>query len=111
MKVRYIKRLENEARHMTLGKEYIVIGVEADYYRLINDHGDPCLYEAGQCEIVDFDEPSFWVSETGEDGEQYSYPLEFHEVGFFEDYHDGNRLAVDKFWAVCEKLYGLNKNV
>lgn len=111
MKVRYTKRLANEASHMTVGKEYTVIGIEADHYRLINDLDDPCLYEPSQCEIVDSVEPNFWASEIGEEGECYAYPPELNEVGFFEDYHDGIELAVDQFWAICNKLYGINKSV
>ena len=96
---------------MTAGKEYTVIGIEADTYRIINDLNDPCLYEPLQCEIVDPTEPNFWVSELGEDGERYAYPLAWNRVGFFEDYHDRIQSVVDQFWQDCKRLYGITNNV
>lgn len=111
MKIRYVKKLENEAAHMTVGKEYIVICIEADKYRIINDFDDPCLYEPVQCEVIDSIEPSFWISELGEDGERYAYPHEWNKIGFFEDYHDRVQLVVDQFWQDCKRLYDITSNV
>lgn len=111
MKVRYISRKKSVAPNMTVGKIYTVIGIEANYYRLINDIDDPCLYEPEQFEVVDSCEPMFWVSEIDDDGERYAHPKEFNDVGFFEDYHDGVPEDVARFWSKCNELYGIQKNV
>ncbi|WP_444884612.1 hypothetical protein [Microbulbifer sp. PSTR4-B] len=95
---------------MTTGKEYIVLGIECDDYRIINDNNDPCLYEPSSFEVIDPTEPEFWVKEYGEDGERYAYPIEWNEAGFFEDYHDNNNSVVSKFWQDCKKYYGISKH-
>ena len=94
---------------MTPGKKYKVIGIEGDDYRIINDNNDPCLYEPKSFEVVDSSEPKFWISKYGESGERYAYPREWHEIGFFEDYHDGASLIISQFWRECKKYYGINR--
>ncbi|MEW8061069.1 MAG: hypothetical protein AB2791_17820 [Candidatus Thiodiazotropha endolucinida] len=96
---------------MTVGKTYVVIGIEADHYRIINDSDMPCLYSPLQFEVVETEKPEFWVTEYGEDQEQYSYPKSWNKLGFFEDFHDGNSEVVSQFWAECAALYGISKSV
>ncbi len=88
---------------LTEDQPYFVIGIEADDYRILNDHGRPYLYPAHLFEMVDPQEPSIWVTEYGEDGERYSYPPELNEAGFFEDYFDGKDDALSRFWHVVNK--------
>jgi hypothetical protein len=47
---------------------YFVIGIEADDYRIINDHGKPYLYPSDLFAIVDADEPADWITEYGDEG-------------------------------------------
>ena len=84
---------EASARGLTPGKVYDVIGIEADYYRILTDDGEPVLYEPGFFLVVDASEPEEWVSTLGEEGERYAYPPELNTVGFFEDWHDGDEKA------------------
>ena len=88
MKVLYKERGEYDGPDMEVGKIYEVIGIEADNYRIIDDRNMPYLYDPNQFEVVSSEKPSFWVTEFGEDGEQYSYPKEWIRPGFFEDFHD-----------------------
>lgn len=111
MKVRYLHKGEYHGPDMTIGKVYVVIGIEADSYRIINDSQMPYLYDPSQFEMVEFDRPSFWVTEYGEDQEEYSYPSSWNSPGFFEDFHDGIKEVVCQFWAEYEALYGSAKSV
>lgn len=90
---------------LTPGQPYVVIGIEADDLRLLNDEGRPFLYPSDLFEIVDPHEPGDWVSEIGADGERYAYPPSLNVVGFFEDFFDGQHQAVATFWqAVNQRL-------
>ena len=94
-------------RDLTPDRPYVVIGIEADDLRILNDEGRPFLYAARLFRIVDRREPDDWVNETGDDGERYAYPSALNSAGFFEDFFDGNRQAVRTFWRVVnEQLAG-----
>ncbi len=111
MQVRYLHKGEYQGAGMTVGHVYEVLGIEADSYRIIDNTHMPYLYNPNQFEIVDALRPHFWVSELGDDGEEYAYPKAWHLVGFFEDFYDGNKDAISIFWAECERLYGIKKTV
>jgi hypothetical protein len=85
------------------GQCYVLIGIEADDFRLLNDQGRPYLYPHTLFEIVDPEKPSDWVTETGEDGEVYAYPPMLNGVGVFEDFFDGVENAVSAFWRVVNQ--------
>lgn len=88
---------EIEYQDLTLGNTYHIIGIEADEFRIINDEGQPYLYPPTLFSIVDENEPTDWVTEYGEDGERYAYPPELGQVGFFEDYFDGDAKTIVVF--------------
>lgn len=96
---------------MAVGKVYVVLGIEADSYRIIDDTQMPYLYNPNQFEVVESDRPNFWVTEYGEEKEEYSYPSSWNAPGFFEDFHDGNKEVINQFWVECERLYGIGKSV
>lgn len=85
---------------LTFGQPYAVIGIEADELRIINNTGRPFLYPADLFLLVDAREPADWVTEFGEDGERYSYPLARSKPGFVEDFFDQKTKAVTTFWRV-----------
>jgi hypothetical protein len=98
-------------RHsLTLGGEYEVLGIEAGYYRLLNNKGEPILYDSACFDVVDQAEPVFWKSEVGDDGERYAYPPGWGVAGFFETWHDQNiivRMLFDEqlaFWYPTARL-------
>ena len=90
-----------------MAQDYVVIGVEADDLRILNDQGLPYLYPQDLFEVVDAREPADWVSEFGEDGERYAYPPVLNEGGFFEDFFDGKREAVTIFWRTVNQRLAL----
>ena len=45
--VERLQGTEETISSLTLGREYLVIGIESDWYRIIDDNDDPCLYEPG----------------------------------------------------------------
>ena len=73
---------------LTLGAEYEVVGIEGDWLRLVNDRGEPVVYDPACFEVTDAAEPADWVSRV-EDGVRYAYPPGWGRPGFFEDWHDG----------------------
>lgn len=77
---------------LTVGREYEVLGIEADSYRLLDDTGAPFLFEPVCFEVDDRREPAFWSSEIGDEGERYAYPPGWGVPGFFEAWHDGDRV-------------------
>src|SRR5436190_8384745 len=95
-----LKKKNGRYRDLTFGQPYVVIGIEADDMRILNDAGRPFLYPADLFTMVDAHEPSDWVTEFGEDRERYSYPATLNKPGFFEDFFDEKRKAVVTFWRV-----------
>ncbi len=101
-----IVRLKQKNTHypdLTTGKQYAVIGIEADDLRVLNDRGYPYLYPETLFDIADSREPEAWITEFGDDGERYSYPPTLNSCGFFEDFFDGKKNAVKKFWQVVNQ--------
>ena len=102
---------DNRQLSLTLGREYEVLGIEGDYYRILSDEeatpygNDPVLYEPECFSITDPREPDFWICKIGEDGERYCYPPEWSEPGFFEDYHDGKEEVRSVFWRGVKCYY------
>jgi hypothetical protein len=96
---------ERDSRYpdLTPGQPYVVLGIEADDYRILNDQGRPYLYAHELFTVVDAREPDDWVSELGEDNERYAYPPLLNGCGFFEDYFNGESEAVATFWRVMNR--------
>lgn len=82
---------------------YFVIGIEADDYRLLNDAGKPYLYPSEIFEVIDSRRPENWVTEFGDDGEQYAYPPPLNGAGFFEDFFDHKPEQTAIFWHVVNR--------
>ncbi len=100
-----VKLKKKNARYpdLTLGQPYVVIGIEADDFRLLNDAGRPYLYPVRLFEVIDSREPCDWVTEFGDDGERYAYPPPLDKPGFFEDFFDEKPRAVGMFWRVVNQ--------
>jgi hypothetical protein len=93
-------------RHsLTVDREYEVLAICANDLRLLNDKAEPVLYDAVCFEVTDATEPSFWVSEFGDEGERHAGPREWLVPGYFEDWHDHIPKIVAEFWADLVRLY------
>ena len=98
-----LRRKNPRYADLTPGQPYVVIGIEADDLRVLNDAGRPYLYPCRLFKLVDAREPSDWVAELGEDGERYAYPPVLNKPGFFEDFFDEKPKAVGTFWRVVNR--------
>lgn len=83
---------------LSLGQEYVVLGIEADDLRVLSDGGKPHLYPRSIFRVTDATRPRSWLVEQGEDGEEYAYPEPLNAIGFFEDFFDQKPRAVSTFW-------------
>lgn len=107
-----LKKKNARYRELTFGQPYVVIGIEADDLRLLNDAGRPFLYPPALFSLIDAKEPADWVTEFGDDGERYSYPPQLNKSGFFEDFFDQKAKAVTTFWRVVnQRLAGSRRRV
>jgi hypothetical protein len=88
---------------LTPSQSYVVLGIEADDFRIVNDQGRPYLYPSRLFEIINHREPADWVTEYGDDGERYAYPPSLNTCGFFEDFFDAKKDAVATFWQVVNQ--------
>ena len=98
-----LKKKNHGYRDLTFGQPYVVIGIEADDLRILNDAGRPFLYSRNLFSLVDAQEPVDWVTDFGDDGERYSYPPSLNKSGFFEDFFDQKAKAVATFWRVVNE--------
>lgn len=115
MIVKFIKKYSDEDQYeiedLTIGNEYVVIGIESDSYRIINEtEKEPYLYSPECFKIIDTSKPSFWVTAYGKDGEEYSYPHPWSKIDFFEDYFDENKEVRKLFWREYQKYYNNNSS-
>lgn len=107
-----LKKKNSTYRDLTFGQPYVVIGIEADQFRILNDAGRPFLYSPELFRVVDSNEPNDWVTEFDQDRERYSYPPSLNKPGFFEDFFDEKRKAVVTFWRVLnQRLAGAKRRV
>ena len=88
---------------LSFDQYYLVIGIEANDLRLLNNQGKPYLYPEELFEIVDPKEPADWLNEYGDDGERYAYSPLLNTPGFFEDFFDFKEEAVATFWQVINQ--------
>jgi hypothetical protein len=108
-----VKLRRTTARHtgLTSGQQYVVIGIEGDDFRILNDSGRPYLYPAGLFKVLDAREPTDWITELGDDGERYAYPAPLNDPGFFEDFFDDKPKAVRTFWQVVNERLAADREV
>lgn len=107
-----LRKRNSRYRDLTFGQQYVVIGIEADYLRILNDAGRPFLYLPNLFTVIDAQEPNDWLTDFGEDRERYSYPAALNKPGFFEDFFDEKRKAVVTFWRVVnQRLAGSQRRV
>ncbi len=78
-------------RSLSLNREYRVLAIEADSYRLLSGD-EPCLYEPVFFAIIDPTEPEDWREEFGDEGERYTRPVAF-ESHTWEAYFDHDAAA------------------
>lgn len=90
-------RTDGEFWSLTPGKEYVVIGLDHDSYRVIDDIEEPILLPKIGFKVVDDTIPENWIWNRFSDDEYYADPPGLHERGFYEAYFDGKPEARKMF--------------
>ena len=88
---------------LTPGLSYLVIRIEANDFRILNDQGRPYLYPSRLFKIIDAHKPDDWATERDEEGECYAYPPPLNGIGSFEDFFDDKPKAVATFWRTVNQ--------
>ena len=99
------RQIDEHQHRLTDGNVYVVIGIEADWYRIVTDAGRPVLFPPEIFDVVSADEPEEWIESFGDDGERYAYPPELDAVGFFEDYHDDDQETIRAFQRYLKRAH------
>jgi len=89
---------------LTRGKNYVVIGLDDTYFRIVNDSGEPTLYPRRAFTVTDDTVPHDWIWQHFDDGEFYAAPPELSSVGFYERYFDHDEEAVTIFNHYIKKV-------
>ena len=106
-----LKKQNSRYRDLSTRQPYMVIGIEADDFRILNNAGRPFLYPSRLFRMVDAHEPADWVTQFGTDGERYAYPPALNSPGFFEDFFDDTSKAVSTFWRVVNHRLAASNDV
>ena len=106
-----LKKHSSRHRDLSTRQPYVVIGIEADEFRILNDAGRPFLYPSRLFRVMDRREPADWVTEVGGDGERYAYPPPLNKPGFFENFFDDKSTAVATFWRVVNHRLAASNEV
>jgi hypothetical protein len=96
---------------LTIGRNYEVLEVSDDMFRLLcdEDHpycpNEPVLYECECLSVVVGNKPESWSTEHWYDGCRYEGPSNWLRVGFWEDFFNGVQRVRDEFWNDLRELY------
>jgi hypothetical protein len=108
MKVAPLKA-DNEFWSLTPGKEYVVIGLDHESYRIVDDKGEPILFPKEGFKILDATIPEDWVWKKFSADEYYADPPELGRTGFYEDYFDGNAETAEQLRDYLRRAKGKEK--
>ncbi|MBI9016446.1 MAG: hypothetical protein JEZ07_04205 [Phycisphaerae bacterium] len=87
--------------HLTLEETYIVVGIDQDCLRIVNDNGNPVLYPSFLFDIIDDKIPDDWIVSIEEDGKMYCDPPCLSGRDFYVDWFNGvleARSIFDEFY-------------
>ncbi len=93
MRVRLTKPLRPDGRDerscLSMDRDYTVLSLEYDSYRLVNDFGEPTLHDADAFITTNNEMPGFWIAIHTEEVD-FDGPECLNVPGYFEDWHDSN---------------------
>ena len=110
MKVRVRESLR-DSPYLTPGKEYLVVGLDHESFRVVHDLGEPTLFPCSAFDIVEDAVPEDWVWKRFAEDEFYADPPELSEPGFYEDYFDGKEYAIEVFVSYLRRIGALKRDL
>ena len=96
--------MAEQTPHLTAGQEYLVVALDHESFRVLNDNKEPILYPKEMFDIVDSDLPENWVWVRFADDEYYADPPELASPGFYEDWFDSASSAREIFENYLKKV-------
>ncbi|WP_367108950.1 hypothetical protein [uncultured Psychrobacter sp.] len=85
---------------------YEIIGMEYEYYRIVNDYLDPVLVHPIFCKVQNYKNVNEWVADIRDD-HFFLTPKEFNIYPYFFEYlHDGSLEYVNVYMQYLGKLFG-----
>ena len=97
VKQNYKSLITDELEHpgISPGTEYFVLDVSDEYYRVVDDGGEPVLYPKQLFEVLDVTVPPGWQFKEYEYDDYRLVPVRTSRPGFYEDFFcsDGDRIA------------------
>jgi hypothetical protein len=73
----------NEFWSLTPGRKYIVIGVDQESFRIVDDKGEPILFPREGFKVVDDAIPQDWIWDRQGDDEYCGGPEGLQAPGFY----------------------------
>ncbi len=104
------RELDRDRVHqITVGRTYVVLGIDYDVYRIIDDNGGPFEYPIRLFDTVENTIPPGWTIDIDvevEDNEVALYlgPAELNVTGFYEDFFDCKPDAIEVFRRHCVSI-------
>jgi hypothetical protein len=93
MQVRLTKPLRPDGRDerscLSGDRDYTVLSIEYNMYRLIDDFGEPTLHDVDAFITTNNEIPEFWIAIHTEDVD-FDGPECLNVPGYFEDWHNSN---------------------
>ena len=105
MKVIYKRKpADGTIPRLIFGREYLVVGLDDENYRVVDEDSEPILYARECFDVTDASIPPDWVRDEGRAGDYYIDPPECAKRGFYEAYFDDKPEAVATFNRVLARL-------
>ena len=95
---------EFENQTLTPLRDYVVVGYDDSYYRVVDDSGEPILFPKFLFDVESVWEPSDWVREDHGEGDFGVGPPECMARGFYERWFDGDPAARATFERVRQRI-------
>lgn len=93
-----------ERVYLTPKKDYIVVGMDDEYYRVLSDFSEPVLCEKSMFDVVDSAVPADWIWQRISDDEYYADPPGLNAPGFYEAFFDRKDYAINQFNAYLKSI-------
>lgn len=88
---------EQDYQHLKVDSIYSVIGIDDEFFRVIDENGDPALYPKELFTVIDPTIPDTWCKRYSKYGGYYIDPPEFSGNEFYDDFFEGVENSIMSF--------------